>query len=162
MIFMNHFDLLGVPVTYTIDLKKLDHNYFALQVKYHPDRARNDAQKSKFLKLSIKINEAYKILKNDYARASYLLRLQKIDIESESMNYSLPPEVLGQIWDDREALEETQDVGIFLANKIADRKKLLVELSTSFDIANYKKAAILTLRLRYMDNLITAAKEKMA
>lgn len=158
---MNHFEILNLPYSFSLDLKVLDKQYFAMQIQYHPDQARNNDQKIEFTKMSTQVNEAYQILKKDYTRANYLLKLQDIDIEDESVNYPLPPEILQQIWEDREELEETQNIQSFFSSKVNDREKLLVELCKVFDEANYKMAAILTHKLKYLENLITSAKAKM-
>jgi len=119
-------------------------------------------KKNEFLKFSATLNEAYKTLKNDYTRASYLLKLNQIDIESENKNYPLPPEVLEKIWDDREELEETHDIDEFLSGKLKQRENLLVHLSSSFDAKAYDEAAVLAIRLRYLETLINGAKSRLS
>ena len=155
---MNHFQLFNLPISYPVDTKALDREYFALQIRYHPDKAQEDSQKLEFLKRSTEINEAYKILKNDQRAASYLLKLHDIDIENESMNYPLPPESLEQIWNDRQELEEAEDITAFLAHKIKERKDLLAMLKDAFEKNAYDKAAIFSIRLKYLDSLISSAR----
>lgn len=157
---MNHFNLFNLPTSYSLDLKTLDQQYFALQVKYHPDKTQRKEEQQEFLRKAIDINEGYQILKNDYARAVYLLRLQQIDVENEAENYPLPSEILERIWDDRTELEETHDVTKFLSDKVKAREGLLLELGKAFDMQYYESAAISTLKLRYLDNLINSAKAK--
>ena len=156
---MNYFDLLNLPISYSIDLKALDKQYFALQLKYHPDRAHSETDKAQFLNTSTSINAAYKTLKNDYTRAVYILKLHHIDLENDAANYRLPHDVLEEIWDAREELQDTKDLQSFIFDKTEESKRLVADLSAAFCAASYEKAATLTIRLKYLESLIEAAKE---
>jgi len=72
---MNYFELFAIEQTYNIDQKLLQTQYFILQAKHHPDRSRNEIERRENLEYSMLINEAFKILQDDYLRAEYLLKI---------------------------------------------------------------------------------------
>ena len=49
----NHFERLGIAQNFDIDIDELNKRYIALQMKYHPDIAGNDAD-------SADVNYSYK------------------------------------------------------------------------------------------------------
>ena len=71
----NHFEKFSLPIKFDVDLAALEKKYFALQNQFHPDKSGVDD-----IEESITINEAYKILSDDFNRACYLLSLKNIDI----------------------------------------------------------------------------------
>ena len=73
---MNYFELFAIEQKYDIDQKLLQKQYFSLQTKYHPDRSKNELERSENLEYSMLINEAFKILQDDYLRAEYLLKIK--------------------------------------------------------------------------------------
>src|SRR4051794_8729833 len=70
----NHFDLLGLPPRYRVDVAALDAAYRKLQTEVHPDKfaAAGDAEKRVALQASARVNEAYRALKDPVQRAQYL------------------------------------------------------------------------------------------
>ena len=63
---MNYFELFAIEQKYDIDQKLLQTQYFSLQAKYHPDRSQNEFERHGNLEYSMLINEAFKILQDDY------------------------------------------------------------------------------------------------
>ena len=80
-----HFDVLGLPRRYDLDLSQLESLYLERSREVHPDRhAKADgATRARALLESTELNEAYRTLKHPIRRAEYLLRLEGFDLGSE-------------------------------------------------------------------------------
>lgn len=112
MMIKNHFQLLDLPVQFSIDLNLLDQHYRKIQSEVHPDRfaAGSSAERLQSMQLATQANEAYQTLKNPTARARYLLNLHGIDTQEDS-NTAMPHDFLMLQMDWREAIEEASDAG---------------------------------------------------
>ncbi len=84
---MNYFERFEIQQSYDVDLEKLENQYFDLQSRYHPDLVQNLDEKQRYANIAIELNEGYKILKNDYARAVYLLKLENIDVADHELRF---------------------------------------------------------------------------
>jgi molecular chaperone HscB len=82
----NFFELFELPVSYDVDLTKLQQQYMKLQKLLHPDRFANssDQQKRLSMQQTSWVNEAQATLKDPVLRAVYLLKLNGIDINLEN------------------------------------------------------------------------------
>ena len=103
----NHFELLGLPVSFTVDAAALDDAYRELQGRVHPDRfaSAGEAERRVAMQWATRANEAYRTLRNPIDRARYLLGLKGYDTGEES-NTSMPPDFLMQQMEWRESVEE--------------------------------------------------------
>ena len=70
----NYFELFDLTPKFIIDLNEIEKKYHQFQNQFHPDKADFDS-----IEHSILINEAYKILSDDFLRASHLLQLKNIN-----------------------------------------------------------------------------------
>ncbi|VAW53130.1 Chaperone protein HscB [hydrothermal vent metagenome] len=82
----NFFELFELPVSYDVNLNKIQQHYMALQKQVHPDKFINASDQDKRLSMQQTswINEAQTTLKNPVSRAIYLLKLKGIDINLEN------------------------------------------------------------------------------
>ena len=82
----NFFELFGLPVSYDVDLNKIQQQYMALQKQVHPDKfaSGSDLEKRISMQQTSWINEAQTTLKDPVLRASYLLKLRGIDFSLEN------------------------------------------------------------------------------
>jgi molecular chaperone HscB len=105
----NHFELLGVPVSFTVAMNVLDRAYRDLQSKVHPDRFVNatEAERRVAMQLATGANEAYQTLKHPLKRAIYLLEMQGIDVRSET-SVTMEPDFLMQQLEWRENIEDAR------------------------------------------------------
>ena len=101
------FTLFGLPRAYAIDASELDARWRDLQARVHPDRfaAQGGAAQRVAMQWSVRVNEAFRRLKDPIARGAYLCELQGVPIEAER-NTSMPTSFLMQQMQWREALEE--------------------------------------------------------
>ncbi|MFP3018349.1 MAG: Fe-S protein assembly co-chaperone HscB [Candidatus Tisiphia sp.] len=153
----SYFELLGVEQKYNIDLNILDRQYFAAQSKYHPDRAKTNNARQENLAISIDINKAYSILKDDLARAEYLLLLNNIVLDEITVRQGISKEQLNIVWSELELVETTQELTKLehmLNNKILEKEKLIESLTTAFQDQNMQDALDITIKFKYLKNLI--------
>lgn len=157
VIMSSYFELLGVERKYNIDLNILDRQYFAMQSKYHPDRVKTNNARQENLALSIDINKAYSILKDDLARAEYLLLLNNIVLDEITAKQGISKEQLNIVWSELELVETTQELTKLehmLNNKILEKEKLIESLTTAFQDQNMQNALDSTIKFKYLKNLI--------
>lgn len=153
----NYFELLGLETVYTLDQYRLKSNFLQKQIEFHPDRANTESEKRFFLEKSIRLNEAKKILEDDYLRAEYLLKLAGIIVEVACRDQPIDSNYLEKILELNEQITTNQDAN-FLAKlaqqKEEEKKQLLAEIESAFMSKDLDKALELTLRLKYLTNLI--------
>jgi molecular chaperone HscB len=82
----NFFELFEIPVSYDVDLSKVQQQYMVLQKQVHPDKfsSGSDQEKRLSMQQTSWINEALATLKDPVARATYLLKLKGTDINLEN------------------------------------------------------------------------------
>jgi molecular chaperone HscB len=101
------FTLFGLPRAFAVNAADLDARWLDLQARVHPDKfaAEGTAVQRVAMQWSVRVNEAYRRLRDPIARAAYLCELAGVTIDAER-NTSMPTAFLMQqmLW--REALEE--------------------------------------------------------
>lgn len=154
----NYFKLLGIEQNYAINLDLLDQQYFAMQLKYHPDKVGDISEKNFNLAISIDLNKAYSVLKDDLARAEHLLMLNNVNLDELAARQSIPQSRLNTIWDELELVENIAELAKLrdlLDNKIDEQKTLIALLTTAFRNHNMQDALEITVMLKYLRTLIS-------
>ena len=105
----NHFELLGLAVSFAVPADALDRSYREIQARVHPDRhaTATDADRRAAMQLATQVNEAYQTLKNPLKRAIYLLQLSGIDVLAEHST-AMEPAFLMQQMEWRESIEDAR------------------------------------------------------
>jgi molecular chaperone HscB len=105
----NDFVLFGLPERFTLDRGELDARWRKLQASAHPDRFAADgaAAQRVAMQWSVRINEAYRRLREPLSRAAYLCELRGAPIEAHS-NTAMPADCLMQQMAWREGLDDAQ------------------------------------------------------
>jgi len=134
------FALFGLPERFAIDLAALDARWKQLQGAAHPDRFASDtgAAQRVAMQWAIRINEAYRRLKDPLARAAYLCSLHGADVEAES-NTAMPAAFLMQQMEWRDALSEATTLAAVdaLSDEVtASRDATLQRLHAQIDAAD--------------------------
>jgi molecular chaperone HscB len=109
-----HFDLFDLPRGFRLDLTALDQRYRALSQQHHPDKFASSAPKERLqaLERTTELNTAYKVLRDPAARASYLLKLEGLDLDREDAHaHAMDPAFLMDILERREALDAVRKAG---------------------------------------------------
>ena len=101
------FELFDVPARFAQDRAQLDARWKQLQREVHPDRfaAQGAAAQRVAMQWSVRVNEAYRRLKDPLKRAAYLCELRGAPIRAES-NTAMPADFLLQQMAWREALDD--------------------------------------------------------
>lgn len=105
----NDFELFNVPVQFFQDSAVLDARWKELQREAHPDKfaAQGAAAQRLAMQWSVRINEAYRRLKDPLKRATYLCELHGAPINAET-NTAMPADFLMQQMEWREALDDAE------------------------------------------------------
>lgn len=119
----DYFSFFGLPRKLNIDLKGLEHEFYALSRKLHPDiygRA-SDKEQHWSLEKSSQLNDAYRTLRDPVSRTEYLLKLEGVDLEEQSKSATekarasgeakkqvVPPELLEEVFELNMQLEEAR------------------------------------------------------
>ncbi|MES2956743.1 MAG: Fe-S protein assembly co-chaperone HscB [Pseudomonadota bacterium] len=136
----NDFVLFGLPERFAIDRADLDARWRRLQASAHPDRFAADGAAAQRLAMqwSVRINEAYRRLREPLTRAAYLCELRGAPIAAQS-NTAMPGDFLMQQMAWREALDEARDgaagaeLGALEAEVQAAERDLLAQLALLLD-----------------------------
>jgi len=116
------FELFGIPRQFAQDRTVLDERWRALQAKVHPDRfaAEGAAAQRVAMQWAVRVNEAYRRLKDPLQRAAYLCELSGVPINAEN-NTAMPAGFLMQQMAWRESLDD--------ASTLADVERLAAEMN---------------------------------
>jgi molecular chaperone HscB len=133
------FELFGLPERFAIDLAALDAKWKQLQGAAHPDRFATEtvAAQRVAMQWAIRINEAYRRLRDPLARAAYLCALHGADTQAES-NTAMPVAFLMQQMEWRDALSEAtslDEVDVLADQVAASRSATLKSLQAQIDDA---------------------------
>lgn len=157
----NYFEIFGLEVKFEIDLDYLEEQYLKLQKIYHPDSAKTVQE----AEMAIEINTGYRILKDEYLRACYILEINNINLKDrEEHSGILDNEFLLEILEKMEHLESKTDLDELEEIKKLDeneRALLLREIAASFEKGDLKGAKVNTAKLKYYDNLIQSIEQKL-
>ena len=183
----NYFEIFGLEVKFEIDLDYLEEQYLKLQKIYHPDSAKTVQE----AEMAIEINTGYRILKDEYLRACYMLELNEAkssdseelkigsgmprssgsrvkeardDIFGEQSSGVLDNEFLLEILEKMEHLENKTDLEELAEIKKLDeneRALLLRQIAVSFEKGDLQEAKVNTAKLKYYYNFIQSIEQKL-
>ena len=131
------FELFGIPRRFEQDRAALDERWRALQAQVHPDRFATEgaAAQRVAMQWAVRVNEAYRRLKDPLQRAAYLCELASVPIDAEN-NTAMPSEFLMQQMAWRESLDDAcaaPDVERLADEVAAHRRDALAALRVSLD-----------------------------
>jgi molecular chaperone HscB len=131
------FELFDIAPRFALDPAALDARWRALQTEVHPDRfaAEGAAAQRVAMQWAVRVNEAYKRLKDPLQRAAYLCELNGAPIEAED-NTAMPTAFLMQQMAWREALDDAGslvEVDALNGEVAAHRRRALVDLQSALD-----------------------------
>jgi molecular chaperone HscB len=74
---MDHFERLGVPRRFSLDVAEMNRRYVAQSRALHPDfhGSASESEQSASGAMTASLNEAYRTLQDGFSRAEYLLQL---------------------------------------------------------------------------------------
>lgn len=104
----NHdFELFGLPERQRLDRAELDARWKALAAQVHPDRhvGQGAGAQARAMQWALRVNEAYRRLRDPLSRAAYLCELRGAPIAAESNTHMCRSFLVEQM-DWREQLDE--------------------------------------------------------
>lgn len=144
------FTLFGLQQRFALDRRLLDERWRRLQAEVHPDRfaAEGAAAQRLAMQWAVRVNEAYRRLREPLARAAYLCDLRGAPIDAER-NTAMPPAFLVQQMAWREALDEAEgsaELERIEADVDTAEQRLLADLQRLLDDAGDASAAAAEVR----------------
>ena len=144
------FSLFGLPQAFKIDQGLLDQRWRELQAQVHPDRfaAEGAAAQRVAMQWAVRVNEAYRRLKDPLKRAAYLCEQRGAVIGAES-NTAMPLQFLQQQLRWREALDEADGEAAIraLSDDVARHEAALLDtLQQQLDVQGDTAAAAAQVR----------------
>lgn len=150
------FTLFGLPPRHALDAADLAERWRALQARVHPDRFAHEGAAAQRLAMqwAVRVNEAYRRLKDPLQRGAYLCELRGVPVDAHS-NTAMPAAFLMQQMAWREALDEAADAAAVevLDDAVADeQRQRLAALGRTLDEAGDTAAAAQQVRaLMFVD-----------
>ena len=146
----NDFQIFGLPERCELQRSELDDRWKALQSEVHPDRfaAEGAAAQRVAMQWAVRVNEAYRRLRDPLARGAYLCELRGAPIGAES-NTAMPAAFLMQQMEWREALDDAAGASALEhidKDVLAHEQCLLAQLQSELDQQQDNPAAAQTVR----------------
>ena len=115
---MDYFEVFGLPRALGIDLASLEKTFHDLSRRYHPDHFSTApaADKTKAVRITALLNDAYRTLRHPVRRVEYLLSLYGFKSDGSKVPQSLLMEVfeineqLDEVKAGRASVEETDSL----------------------------------------------------
>jgi molecular chaperone HscB len=131
------FEIFDLAPRFGVDRDALDARWRALQSEVHPDRfaVEGAAAQRVAMQWAVRVNQAYRRLKDPLQRAAYLCELNGVAIEAEN-NTAMPADFLMQQMSWREALDDAHDMAQIdaLEGAVTNHRRLaLVQLEATLD-----------------------------
>ena len=124
------FKLFGLDERFALEPARLDRRWRELQAEVHPDRfaAQGAAAQRVAMHWSVRVNEAYRRLKDPLRRAAYLCERRGVPIDAER-NTAMPREFLTQQMAWRESLDDADgtDTVQALDDQVASHERQLLQ-----------------------------------
>lgn len=144
------FTLFGLTPRFGIDRQEVDACWRALQAQVHPDRFAAEGPSAQRLAMqwAVRVNEAYRRLRDPLTRAAYLCELRGVPVDAER-HTAMPQSFLMQQMAWRETLEEadTADKVQALDQEVAvQQDALLAEVAAQLDETGDLAAAVASVR----------------
>ena len=160
----DYFEVYNLAPSYHIDKTLLKSNYLKLQYTFHPDRfSSHSEQEQEFAaEHSAIISTSYNTLSNRYSRAVYLLLLNGIDFEKDTVTSKMSPEFLIQMFETNEKLEEGMSESELTELKLETKQHIEnchSQLGPAFDEKDYVGAKDIAGRLQYFRNILLKIEE---
>ena len=139
------FKLFELPARQQQNRAHIDERWRALQGEVHPDRfaAEGAAAQRVAMQWAVRVNEAYRRLKDPLQRAAYLCELRGVPIDAEH-NTAMPPAFLMQQMEWREELDDAgtlEGLEALLAQVNEHERDQLSKIGQSIDGAKDFNAA---------------------
>jgi molecular chaperone HscB len=118
---MTYFEVFDLPPKLALDIAALEKSFYKLSRTFHPDRfaSRSAEEQAEATEKSSLLNDAYRALRDPIRRTEYLLELEGVELEEQSVKATesarasgtekkqiVPPDLLEEAFELNMALEE--------------------------------------------------------
>lgn len=118
---MTYFEIFQLPQKLNLDTAALEKQFYKLSREYHPDRfaSKPVEEQVRATEMASQLNDAYRTLKDPIRRTEYLLELEGIELEEQSVKATaaakeagkekkqiVPPDLLEEAFELNMQLEE--------------------------------------------------------
>lgn len=127
----NYFDLFEIPVSYDVDLARVQHRYRELQKAVHPDKYANAGAQERRISMqhTSLINQALHTLKHPVERAIYLLQLKGVDFTMDKET-TMDAAFLMEQMEMRENLESVREK----VDPLAELDSMSADVKSNMDV----------------------------
>ncbi len=144
----NYFEIFALPIDFSIDEIALEKKYLQFQNQFHPDKSgAGDISKS------MEINEAYKILADDFLRACHLLQLKNIDILNDEKAVKVDFATLEEQLELQEKISEIVDkneIENLQKDLKSQVKKLILQAAKIYEAFDFEDSAQVLIKVKYL------------
>src|SRR5438105_11642723 len=135
---MNYFEVFGLPGILGVDLASLEKTFHELSRKYHPDyfSTASPAEKTKAVRMTALLNDAYRTLRHPIRRVEYLLSLYGLKGDGSKV----PQALLMEVFEINEQMEEVK-AGRASIEEVDSLRAQIKEKRERFD-AQLQQAAV--------------------
>src|SRR5262249_46461546 len=146
--FMTYFEVFELPPKLGIDVNALEKKFHSLSWQYHPDyfASAPAEEKSRALRMTALLNDAYRTLRHPTKRVEYLLSVYGMKADASKV----PQALLMEVFEINEQLEDIRMAGNADPSQLEDVKRLVRSKREKFDRELGEVAA-------KWDNLISTA-----
>lgn len=130
----NYFEFFGMPLKLSVDLARLQKQFYSLSGLLHPDRytRRSEQEKRYSLEASSILNDAYRVLRDPIQRAEYVLKEAGFDI-GEQRSKDVPPELLEEVFELNMALDELRMGDDEVLPQLDESRKRFLDILVEMD-----------------------------
>lgn len=130
----NYFEFFGMPLKLSVDLARLQKQFYSLSGLLHPDRytRRSEQEKRYSLEASSILNDAYRVLRDPIQRAEYVLKEAGFDI-GEQRSKDVPPELLEEVFELNMALDELRMGDDEVLPQLDESRKKFLDILVEMD-----------------------------
>jgi molecular chaperone HscB len=154
----NFFILFDLEKKFAIDGNFLERKYLELQSKFHPDKSNHNNPNK-----AMEINEAFRILSDDFSRACYLLQLENIDLVNDDKAIDPYKSMLLEILELREHIETIENKNI-IDNLLRHLKQtiedLIADFARAYEDNQLQLSATFLLKAKYLKKALEDLKIK--
>jgi molecular chaperone HscB len=135
---MDYFEVFGLPRLLGIDVASLEKTFHELSRKYHPDyfSTASAAEKTRAVRMTALLNDAYRTLRHPIRRVEYLLTLYGLKGDGSKV----PQALLMEVFEINEQMEEVK-TGRASVEEVDSLRAQIKEKRERFD-AQLQQAAL--------------------
>src|SRR5262249_54997327 len=128
---MNYFEVFELPQMLGIDVKALEKKFHTLSRQYHPDYFTNSPaeERSRALRMTALLNDAYRTIRHSTKRTEYLLSLYGLKPDGSKV----PKTLLMEVFEINEQLEDIRMAGNAAPSQLDDLKRLVHSKREKFE-----------------------------